>query len=237
MSKLDKYQKWLKDISDEVLGLTFSLDVWKQVIEIENNSKYFKKWGGHFQHWQNQNYTYRMVITLGKITAPCTRNKDDRNFIKLLEQLKIQNYISFDKFIKTYSLPPVEKPKRKIIEYIGEGAIYEMTRTIEDAQNDFEEITGCSYMEKDFSKMIDKDIEEIKQIFNKIKKLRHKKLAHMTDTTVREVPTYEDIEKSIEQLQVLVKKYYLILFNTHQTFHYYDLNVKTVFEEAWIKNT
>ena len=45
MSKLDKYQKWLKDISDEVLGLTFSLDVWKQVIEIENNSKYFKKWG------------------------------------------------------------------------------------------------------------------------------------------------------------------------------------------------
>lgn len=119
MSKLDKYQKWLKDIPDEVLGLTFSLDVWKQVIEIENNSKYFKKWGGHFQHWQNQNYTYRMVITLGKITDPCTRNKDDRNFIKLLEQLKIQNYISFDKFIKTYSLPPVEKPKRKIIEYIG----------------------------------------------------------------------------------------------------------------------
>lgn len=42
MSKLDKYQKWLKDISDEVLGLTFSLDVWKQVIEIENNSKYFR---------------------------------------------------------------------------------------------------------------------------------------------------------------------------------------------------
>ena len=71
--------------------------------------------GGHFQHWQNQNYTYRMVITLGKITAPCTRNKDDRNFIKLLEQLKIQNYISFDKFIKTSSLPLLKKRKEKLL--------------------------------------------------------------------------------------------------------------------------
>ena len=80
-----------------------------------------------------------------------------------------------------------------------------MTRTIEDAQNNFEEITGCSYME-DFSKMIDKDIEEIRQILNK-KKLRHRKLAHMTNTTVRKVHTYEGVEKSFEQLQVLVKKY------------------------------
>ena len=236
MNKLDKYQKWLKEISDEVQGLTFSLDVWKQVTEIENNSEYFKKWGGHFQHWQNQNYTYRMVITLGGITDPCTTQKDDRNFIKFLGELKNCNYISFERFLKTYSIPPVAESKRKIIEYIGDVAIYEIVRTIEDAQNEFKEITGYSYKEKDFSKMIDKDIEEVKQIFIKIKKWRHKKLAHITKTTVEKVPTYEDIEKSIEQLQILVKKYYLILFNTYQTFHYNNLNVKTVFQKAWIKD-
>lgn len=235
MSKLDKYQKWLREISDEVLGLTFSLDVWKQVIEIENNSKYFKKWGGHFQHWQNQNYSYRMVMTIGSITDSCITKKDDRNFVKFLENLKEDKYISFEKFLKTYNIPPIKESDKKVIDYFGNIEIYEIVRTVEDAQNEFEEITGLSYQEKDFSPMINKDIDEIKQIFNKIKKLRHKKLAHLTNAKVKKVPTYNDIEQSVIQLQDLVHKYYLILFNEHKAFHYHGLNVKTVFEEAWIK--
>ncbi len=236
MNKLDKYQKWLNEISEEVIGLTFSLDVWQQVTEIQNNSDYFKKCGRHFQHWQNQNYTYRMVMTIGSITDPCITKKDDRNFIKLLENLKIHNYISFERFLKTYSIPPSKKADKKLIDCFGNIKIYEAALTIEDAQKEFEEITGLSYKEKDFSVMLNKDIEEIEQIFNKIKKLRHKKLAHLTNTKVKKVPTYDDIEQSVMQLQNLVHKYYLLLFNIHQTFHYYDLNVKSVFEKAWIKN-
>ena len=234
--KLDKYQKWLNIISDEVRGLTFSLDVWKQVTQIENSSSHFKEYGGHFQHWQNQNYTYRMIISLCKITDPKIKEKDDKNFIKLLSELKETSYISFERFLKTYDTVLPLEPEITFIKESNGIKMYDRSLCLKDAQESFEDITGYSYKETDFSNMLDADISEIENIFKSIKKIRHKKLAHLTTTTIKNIPTYNDIENQIKILQEIVNKYYLILFNANIAFHFYDLNVKTVFEEAWIKN-
>lgn len=236
--KLDKYQKWLEIISDEVRGLTYSLDVWKQVTQIENSSSHFKKYGGHFQHWQNQNYAYRMIMTLCKITNPENddRHRDDRNFIKLLSELKKKSYISFEQFLKMYNQELPLLPKETFVTESNGLKIYEVSICLNDAKRKFEDITGYSYTKKDFSNMLENDISKIENIFNSIKKLRNKKLAHLTNTNLEKVPNYNDIEKYVEILQKLVNKYCSIILNARIAFHFDNLNVKTVFEKAWIKN-
>ena len=97
-TKKDKILRHFDLILDEVRGLVYSLDVWNQLTEIQNHSKHFKKYGGHLQDWLAQNYTYKVIVQIGKITNP-NYQKDDVNFIKLLKEVSEKKYISFERFL------------------------------------------------------------------------------------------------------------------------------------------
>lgn len=45
--------------------------------------------------------------------------------------------------------------------------------------------TGFPYNHTDFSEMLNKDIQTLDEVFQKIKKLRHKKIAHLTTAEIK----------------------------------------------------
>ena len=208
--KLDKYQKWLQIIFDEVLDLSFSEEVWNTLTKIEKRSSHFKKYGGHLQLWIDKNYTYKVIVQIAKICDPKANRKDDMNLTLFLSKLKEKQYISFEKFLATYKKAPIKEEERKILYYYGNTPLYELTTTIEDVQKNFKEITGYSHKRTDFSIMINKDINQVKEVFNIIETFRHKKIVHLTRTDADKIPTYGDIKKCIKILKKIVKKYYLI---------------------------
>ena len=234
--KLDKYQKWLNLLKEEVLDLSYSEEVWNTITKIEKRSKHFRGHGGHLQNWIDVNYTYRTVFQIAKICEPKTYKKDDRSFYKFLKELKDKNYISFEKFLRAHNPRPIYEKDRKITGYFNNIPLLELTTTVEDVQKDFKKITHYSWKRKDFSIMLEKDMQILENVFNIVEKFRHKKLAHLTKGNVKNIPTYDDIKQSIIILKKLTKKYYLILFNENISFHFFNLDVKTVFKEAWIKD-
>ena len=174
------YKMQLEKIVEEVKGLTFIVDVWEQLINIERKSEHFKQYDRHLQEWLNINYSTTVVIKISKITEKPKRS-DDENIIKFLESIK-----NDEKF----------------------GNI----------------------------KDIDKDIEKINKIYASLEKIRHKKIAHSTKTVVSSKITHNDILEYTKIIQEITKKYYSLLFNAQIVFSFYDLNVKWVFMEPWIKN-
>lgn len=232
-TKKDKILRHFDLILDEVRGLVYSLDVWNQLTEIQNHSKHFKKYGGHLQDWLAQNYTYKVIVQIGKITNP-NYQKDDVNFIKLLKEVSEKKYISFERFLQSYD-PPPEK-ERRIWNVVKDGPFetYNRNFTVEDAKESFESKTGFPYNHTDFSEMINQDIQKLDEVFRKIKKLRHKKIAHLTTAEIKKVPTYADVEDCINTIKAVAQKYKLIFYHSHDDFHYINLNIRTVFEKAWI---
>ncbi len=232
--KKDKILKQFDLILEEIQGLVYSNDVWKELVQIQNNSKHFKRYGGHLQHWLSQNYTYRMILQLCKITEPNANKEDDVSFIKLLKQINEKKYISFKRFLQTYNPPPEEERKFWDVETYGNITISTTNTTINDVIKKFEDITKYPHQQQDFSEMIEAHIKQLKDIYDNLKKLRRKKLAHLTSTNVDQIPTYQELDEYVNIIKDIAQHYLLILYNTSSDFHFIDLNVKTVFEKAWI---
>lgn len=146
MNNLYNYKKELEKIVEEVKGLTFIVDVWKQLIDIESRSKHFKQYGGHLQEWLSINYSTTVVVKISKITEKPKR-LDDENLIKFLESIKnyekIENIKDIDSDIKklneiNLSLKNIRDKKiahstsTKVSSKITYNNILEYTKTIQE---------------------------------------------------------------------------------------------------------
>ena len=232
--QLDKYQKWLKQINNEALNLSYTQLVWDKLTIIQNNSKHFKKTGRHLQNWIHNNYVCHLVMLISRICDPNGCKKSDRNLSKFLKEIKNKNYITFERYLNTYNPIPPKDCERKYIEVNG-IKIKELCLTYEEVESEYIEITKTSKSSDSCDIMINDDLNKIESIFESVRKLRDKRIAHLTNTKIKNVPTYETINKNVEELLDIIKKYNLLIFNVHETFDYCDLNIHSVFEKPWIE--
>lgn len=160
---INKFKEWLKQLHYEVVDLNSSCIIWETLTEIENHSAHFKQYGGHFQYWQNQNFFYKTIIQVSRLTEQGTK-KDDRSFIKFLVELRDKRVISFNQFRKNWS----------------DSFVSSAGLTEESLIKDFEEITNQKYTDLCFCRMINEDLQELQKIHQEIRVIRNKIIAHLT---------------------------------------------------------
>ena len=232
---LDKYQRWITQINKEALRLNYTQRVWNELTTIQNNSKHFKKTGRHLQEWINGNYICHVIMLISRICDPKAMRNSDRNLSKFLREVKDKQYICFERFLNTYNLMPPKENERKVIEIDG-MKVKEFCTTYEDVEKIYLEITQVSKINDTCNEMIEKDLLEIETIFKSVGKLRDKRIAHLTKTKIKKVPTYQDVDENIKKLLNIIRKYNHLIFNVYETFDYCDLNIHTVFEKPWIEH-
>jgi len=213
----DKFEKWFNDIKDQLIQIIICQKINNQMRYIfKENPKLHR--GGNFWNWLDQNYIYSIVIQVARLVEK-GRYSDDRSFHKFLSELKnADNYkivISEEKYLEKFG-PFLE-------EHLGEKYI----------RNEFKKIT----LNQQIIEVLNSDVIILDNIFEKFEKLRHKKIAHLTSTelNISELPTYNDIDKSIEELKKLVNKYSLLINANHIVFDvpiYYG----KIFNIPWIEN-
>ena len=233
--QLDKYQIWLKQINNEALNLNYTQLVWDKLTTIQNNSNHFKKTGGNLQKWIHNNYICHFIMLISRICDPSGTQKSDRNLSKFLKEIRDNHYITFERFLNAHNPLPPHEQELKFIEING-IKMKESCLTYEEVENDYLEITKISKSDDFCDGMIEEDLNEIKYISESIKKLRDKRIAHLTNTKIEKVPTYKSVNENVENLLNIIRKYNLLIFNVHETFDYCDLNIHTVFEKPWIEH-
>ena len=167
-------QQYITKIYEEFIELEVSNNIWNEFVNIVNNSKHFKKYGGSFLHWIMNNYICSMVILISKLTDKKQKTDD----ISIIEYLKFKYKISHDKTIL-------------------------------------------------------KDIQDIKDINKTFKEIRNKNIAHFTSTDVQQPPLFKDLNISINNLKIILKKYYFE--ETKNVYVHPNLLLKELFSKAWIK--
>ena len=55
-------QQYITKIYEEFIELEVSNNIWNEFVNIVNNSKHFKKYGGSFLHWIMNNYICSMLF-------------------------------------------------------------------------------------------------------------------------------------------------------------------------------
>ena len=78
-----------------------------------------------------------------------------------------------------------------------------------------------------------KDLQIISDIFNKIKKIRHKEIAHLTNKKILNHPTYKELNNDIDTLKKIIEKY--VLLETKSGSMPLPVEIKELFSEAWIE--
>ncbi|MDR1327542.1 MAG: hypothetical protein LBJ74_03960 [Heliobacteriaceae bacterium] len=229
-----KYQKWIDKICSEMLDLSHSARVWDEIMTIQNKSKHFKTCGRPFQHWMMQNYSYRMIIQLSRLVEPEYINGDGLSFHKFLTEIRDKNYISFKRYTKEETLPTEEDNLKILRENISSDEAISLPYTIEDAIRSFESITSQKYTDTCFCCLINKDLEKLNMIRDKLKRFRNKAIAHLTDAEIKNIPTFKDLDDNLKILRKIANKYSVLLNHSHQVFEYVDLNLNRIFKKAWI---
>ncbi len=183
---------------------------WEVQVIIKNNKK-LSQTPSHFFQWMCS------VFALSAMVAVRRQRDNDKNSVSMLRILEeLQKYpglISRTHFKSLY----------------GPGRAQGL------AENEFDRFSGEGQPYLDQS-MIQQDIDDLKKNCERIKHYVDKRIAHYDKNPPSPLPTFRDLEQSINFIDALVRKYYLILKASFRvpplpTFPY---DWKEIFRMPWI---
>lgn len=216
----DKYEEWFHQIHEEILDLNTNYTIWENMINIENNSSHFRKTGRLFQIWQNNNFVFKIVIQLCRLTENGNRT-DDRSLYNFLIAIRDNNILSYKNYRNLY------------------GTLAPLILTEEGIIEQFENLTKQKYTDSCFCETINNDINKLTNINNSIKKFRNKHIAHLTSYSgeIKKI-TFKGLKKNIEELAEIVNKYSNLLYANTNFHELADIKIenllKDLFKKAWI---
>jgi hypothetical protein len=183
--KLEKWDRWLDTILNEVENLVLFQSVYQELQSIIDKNKDIQK-PSIFYDFLFSSYIAWAVMTVRRIGKP---QKDSISFTALLEDMRNNpNLLSRKRFVSLY-----KKEHRK------------------QAERDFDRVTGAKGLEHVDPTMISSDIAELEAATKTIEDYADKVVAHHDQRKLTKLPTWNDLKDCIPVIERLALKYQLLL--------------------------
>ena len=182
-----KWKKWIDRIGHDLGVLLISQDILKEVLQIVASNKRIQS-PLFFFTWIRNNYVDSIVVGLGRLNDHDNRTISFHNLIK--EIVANPEAITRDYFVSRY-------PK-----WMQDAGI---------ANDEFKEFAedGEQFLSKD---RLLADLKLLDDETEKIKIFRDKCVAHLDQTQeIDKLPTFKDVEHSLELLDKIFHKYYMLI--------------------------
>jgi hypothetical protein len=208
--KFEKWEKWLKNIYDEVTDLSVLRHIFWEVQEIIKDNTEIQKPSAFYEFIGNT-YVASALMALRR-------------------QIKIdKGSISFAGLLKEISECPEIMSRERFT------ALYKGSAVEHHADRDFDKFAGKARPHID-PDIVLADLQGLKTKAEACERYADKRIAHF-DTGPVTVPTFNDLDECINLLETLIKKYYLLftaggVSSVLPTFQY---DWQAIFRVPWIK--
>lgn len=208
-----KWHKWLKVIHSEVITLLLNRYIFSEVQKIVENNLEIQKPTIYYS-FLGQTYSATQLIT---IRRQIKTDKDSISFAKLLKEI--------------HNHPEVLTNKRFALLYedgIQRNQAYATFKKLFDPK-------GNGYLDKD---KVEDDLKQLKKHTATIDDYTDKRVAHFDKRKPKLIPTFIELDKTIDFLEKITKKY-ILLFEARSYIHLtptIQYNWKGIFREKWIKD-
>jgi len=221
--RFNKWNKWIDVILSEITKLSIDRHIFWEVQDIISNNPKIQKPSKFYNFLRN---IYAASALMG-VRKQVKIDKDSISFAKLLQEIcNTPKILSRTRFFANYKGSTVEK----IAKLMGS--------TVEEFESrNFDQFAGKTGDHVD-PELIKLDLGELKSKAQKCEKYADQRVAHFDKKAISNIPTFTDLDKCIDFLEMLIKKYYL-LFRASvltrilpESQNEYDW--KAIFKEAWI---
>lgn len=212
---LNKWRSAVEAIISDVTDLIENRLVFNRVVDMVNENKKLQQ---DNLYWDYLKLNHGSAMVLG-ISRQVDSKKSTYGLIKLLEDIsKNSSIITIDWFTDSY-----KRPTKELGKLMGE--------------KDFRENFGTgSCVDK---KVIDKDIQALKNATKIIREFRHTRIAHKNkDKSLSFSLNFSEIDKALGVLEKLVIKYQLLLNQvgfTEGLLPVIQYDWEEIFRKAWVK--
>ena len=210
--KLQKWNKILDSLTDEVTELKRSKDIYLSLADIvEENPKI--NYGNRFHGWIIRNYIHTMFLSLRRLIDKDSRTISFYNFLHDIESHT--DLITRKWYLSLYKGYPNRLGNINFNSICGDKV---NTLPVE---------------------LVNEDMEVIENIRKKIKHFADKRLAHFDKIKkIKYTPTFDDLYESIDHLEGIVKKYHLLLraHGIEDLTPIVQYKWKEIFKIPWINN-
>jgi len=221
--RFNKWNKWIDMIRSEITRLSIDRNIFWEVQDIIKNNPKIQKPSSFYDFLRN---AYAASALMG-VRRQVKIDKDSISFAKLLREIcDNPEILSRTRYFAHYKGNSVEEIAKRL------GITVEKYRS-----QDFNQFAGKAGDHVD-PELIKLDLGELKSKAQQCEKYADQRVAHLDKKAISNIPTFTDLDKCIDFLEMLIKKYYL-LFRARvltrilpESQNKYDW--KAIFKEAWI---
>jgi len=209
-SKLDKWIRWLEVIHDDIQKLVINRNIFWEVQKIIEDNKRIQKPSSFYNYLGD---TYVAYVAIG-----------------IRRQIKIgAESISFAKLLSEISKNPT------LLSRTYYKSLYKNTSIESHADRHFDNISGGKGKHVSVE-MVKSDLEELKQTVLRIEDFSDKRIAHHDRRKPKKIPTFSEVDKSLDMLEKLYVKYHLLFHATSMTtlLPTYQYDWKEIFIYPWL---
>lgn len=215
MTKLNKWIKWQKKITDELIDLHASRQIYESYVEIIYHDKSVLNEGLRFHSWVKDNYVVFCSMAV-------RRQTDNNPYYK--------DAISLARLVHDITNNPKELRREWFIElWAGAG---ESVPGIADQE--FTRLAGKgAYFDP---KIGLKDLERLSEVAKDIKDMVDRVFAHSTNKQHGKV-TFDDVNRCIDRFREVLQRYITLLTTHHNNVDpIVPMDWQNAFTKPWVKD-
>jgi len=207
--KITKWQRWQKDIENDIIYLLTNRKIYKSYGEIVNGNTGIQNNGVLFHNWIKVNYVTFVAMSI--------RRQLDKDY----------DVISLERLLSDIKSNP-ESLSRK-----WHASLYDGFIVNNYADQMFNKYAGSGdYIDP---VIIEKDLSELKSAGENIKKLADRSIAHKTTKAKPEL-TFNDADTCIETIKKIASKYRLLLTAQGGDLEPIIDDWQNIFTQKWIEH-
>ncbi len=209
-SKIDKWARWLEVIKQQTYAVMERRHIYKETTRVLSANPALPKTSA-FYTWLHTSYADSVVMT---VRRQIKSGAQSISLVRLLEEIEVD---------------------AKELSRTRWRALYEGTVLEGFADRHFDDLAG-KHSEHVRAELVHADCERFKSAVGSIETWADKRIAHFDRGDPPQAPTFDDLDRALDSLDKLLRKYYLLVtgdaiaFTTPVIQH----NWKKVFELAWL---
>ncbi len=207
-----RWKKWLGTIRNEITAMIVYRHVYREVGAIVRANPKLRS-PSSFYDWMHQSYTQVMVITICRVVD----GRDD--------------VVSLTRLMREIERHPEVLSRRRFV-----GRYPSHLKSFGDHDFDHFAPAGSAHINP---RIIARQRKLLLKSAQRIRKFRHKHVAHRADRSLRRLPTFEELNKCADLLEDLLKKYVLLIETQclTQVLPVWQYDWKKIFRTVWIEGS
>ncbi len=203
----EQWRTWLQTILEDVQGALINRTIFQEVrAMIDANPKIQKH--SSFYEWMANVYADSGVMAVRRQRDTNARSVSLARLLK--DVTGYPHVLSRDRFVALYRRELQDVAHREFDREVGQGARHIDRRAVEA------------------------DLEALRKATVDIERYGTKRIAHLDDAGPTNVPTFGELEATLELLRALLKKYMLLLLAVSYNDPVWTYDWKAIFREPWI---